>query len=483
MIRLDQAETRSAGHRFALELLVDLARLLRVDDPAADVVSLRVTREVPPSDPLNQSGLAGVFRPAEGVVYVPEWLLDLTIGVAGAGNEQKSSARDRYDRIPSSENPLVAAGLERKPIMSQLAGRLRTAVAEAAADRPVRCVAPWPDGHRWAVGLSHDVDVLALWPAFTALRMVELAKKREWTRCIGTLWGALRSMPGSPALDGVVEVAAMERERGLRSSWFFLCGAPTFRSARRGDITYDLASPAGRRALAVVSQYGECGLHGSFDTMTDADLLRLQRERVQSLSGHPVTGVRQHYLRHRPGITQRAMCNAGFSYDASYGLADRNGFRLGVADIVPGWDAAADGPSGLDEVPLIWMDRALSKYQGVEDPALWIADGLDLAAAARAVDGLWVGLWHPNLIQALGYPGAVESYTALLAALGSLNPYCDTLDRLVRWRRARRGVRASTVIDGAPAALTGSAPWGGVELVLERLDGTTAESLPWPEAT
>src|SRR5256885_8202858 len=49
-----------------------------------------------------------------------------------------------------------------------------------------------------------------------------------------------------------------------------------------------------------------------------------------------------------------------------------------------------------------WMDRALSKYRGVEDPERWVAAGLALARACRDVEGLWVGVWHPNLTAPLG---------------------------------------------------------------------------------
>src|SRR2546430_17478224 len=36
-----------------------------------------------------------------------------------------------------------------------------------------------------------------------------------------------------------------------------------------------------------------------------------------------------------PGVTERAMAEAGFWYDSTFGFPDRNGFRLGVADVVP----------------------------------------------------------------------------------------------------------------------------------------------------
>ena len=78
---------------------------------------------------------------------------------------------------------------------------------------------------------------------------------------------------------------------------------------------------------------------------------------------------------------------------ATLGFADRSGFRLGAADVVPAWDAVADRAAGIEEVPLHWMDRTSPKYLGIDDPADWIRGALEVAATAREAEGLWVGLW------------------------------------------------------------------------------------------
>src|SRR5204863_71540 len=73
--------------------------------------------------------------------------------------------------------------------------------------------------------------------------------------------------------------------------------------------------------------------------------------------------------------------------------------------------------------PFMWMDRALSKYRGIEDPSQWIDDALALADACRSVNGLWVGIWHPNLVPALGFPGAPHAYRRLVNSLVEREPW------------------------------------------------------------
>jgi hypothetical protein len=96
--------------------------------------------------------------------------------------------------------------------------------------------------------------------------------------------------------------------------------------------------------------------------------------------------------------------------------------------------------------------------------------------AARQVDGLWVGLWHPNLTTPLGYPGAPDAFAQLLDELRALQPYCGRLHDIVAWRQARRTARARSIAaDGWVTAVARSAPPGGLRLVNEH--GEPAEEV------
>jgi hypothetical protein len=257
--------------------------------------------------------------------------------------------------------------------------------------------------------------------------------------------------------DGVEGILAAERAHAVRSTWFILCGTPTFRTMRAGDLTYVPEAVAARRIITAVASAGHgVELHGSFDTYVDEDCFREQRLRLGTISGRVPNGVRQHYLRMRPGLTHKAMTAAGFRHDSTFGFPDRNGFRLGVADVLPVWSDANQCQLDIDEVPFTWMDRALSKYRGIELPAAWIGDALELAATTRNVDGLWCGIWHPNLAPALGFPDAPEAYLHLVGELARADAHVAPLGELVSWRRARRSLRGRLTADGTHVALVGA---------------------------
>ena len=446
------------AERFGLRVLLDQSRLLPVDDPAAPVVRLELDRDAggAASDPAM---LAVAVSGGPAGVRVTRGQLGAVGRLAAAAAEQGSVRADRHGRVPTSENPLVRSGGFADPVVTRFAATLRAEVIRQAGTRPVRLVAPWPGGRRWAACLTSDLDLVAGWPAAALLRLGELVRHG---RPGAALRGGVASLTaiGRDPVHGAVEaqLAALARH-GMRTTWFVIAGSPTVASRLRGDITYRLESRAARRIVEAVAAAGhEIGLHGSFATATDRDRFQAERERLEALVGRDVRGVRQHYLRMRPGLTQAAMAGAGFQYDASYGYPDRNGFRLGSAESVPGWQVAGGRESGLEEIPLVWMDRALSKYQGIEDPQRWVDEALALATRCRAVEGVWVGLWHPNLATALGFPGAEPALDRLLSSLAADRPYLGTLEEIVGWRRLRRSVRATTVLaDGTPVIRVGHA--------------------------
>ncbi|MGH7507838.1 MAG: hypothetical protein ACREMZ_00020 [Gemmatimonadales bacterium] len=456
MIRIDAAPERlRPAERFGLETLVDLSRLLVAERSDCDIVRLTVVDRPYSDGPAADLDPATVLERADGEVRVSTAALFAVAEVAGGAAEQRCGAVDRHGRVPADENPLVAAGRSRKPLVSILGMELRRAAIAVAQRRPIRLLAPWPNGHRWAALVTHDLDVVEWWPLFSLRRMAELVRKRAWRLTAKVARAGWHSIGRDPVSRGVHGLLQLEAHHGISASWFVICSDPTAKSLAAGDSTYRPDAPATHQILsAVVQASHEIGLHGSFATADDAERLASQRLRLSRLTQRPISGVRQHFLRMRPGPTQRAMVKAGFDYDATWGFADRNGFRLGVADVVPAWDASRETVMPLDLVPLVWMDRALSKYAGVEEPARWIEDGLQLVRECRTVEGAWVGLWHPNLTEALGFPGAEPAFVRLLQALAEDRPYFASARKLVEWRRFRRSVRASSISADGRVLLT-----------------------------
>lgn len=461
VLALTQDASLTPAERFALEVLVDLSTVLRCGT-AGDVVRVAVVGEARDVTAASLRGRDWGIAAGDGQVTVERSMLRFVADVVGAESEQRSTASDKFGRVPASETRPVREGFAREPVVSTIASALARTAATAAGRRAFRVVDPWPHGKRWAAALTHDLDVVSWWPAFTLLRLAELARHGRLLRAARVARAAVNVGRAPVVWNALSDVLATESRHGVRSSWFVLCGRPTIATMRAGDLTYRPDAPAARRIFDAIHAAGhEIGLHGSFVTSDDHARFAAQRAALRKLVKTEAVGVRQHYLRMRAASTPRGMAAAGFLYDSTHGFADRNGFRLGVADVVPLWDAERQTRVGIDEAPFIWMDRAMSKYQHVEDPKAWIDDALLLADKCQEVNGMWVGIWHPNLAPALGFPDAPAAYARLVRELVSRDAYVAPLTELVAWRRIRRMLRGRVIGESTGVVVTA----GGSETV------------------
>ena len=142
MIRIEAPASLRPSERYGLEVLIDLSRLLVAQSADCEVVRLTVMdRPSAGSAAADLSAQAALER-LDGEVRIGLASLRAVAEVAGGAMEQRSTATDRHGRVPSAENPLVAAGQSRRPMVSLLAMELRRAVVAVAGRRPIRILAP-----------------------------------------------------------------------------------------------------------------------------------------------------------------------------------------------------------------------------------------------------------------------------------------------------------------------------------------------------
>ena len=412
---------------YAMDVLLDLSRLPRTDRMLDNTT---VVTAGPP-------GATGIGL-ADGRVVIGGVVLSETASLLTLAAERTGSVRDARGRVPAAFNAMVTSGRSLEPVLQHHAAALRDAVAQARGGMPT-LLAPWPGGARWAVALTHDLDLVRWWGLGYAARSLELLRRGEWRRWRRATGAALGAIGGRPVFAAIERLLQVEADLGIASTWFVMAGSPTFRSVLAGDVTYPIGSA--QAILERIRDSGhEIGLHGSFATAGSVEVMRDERDRLSQAVEAPVQASRQHFLRMTPLATQRQAASLGFSVDSTIGYYDRPGLRLGVADLVPLADEAG-APLGIAEAPLVWMDRASSKYRGVESPAAWVDEALASARVVESVEGLWVGLWHPNLAAPLGFPDAEPAFADLVARLAARTPWFATVSQVAAWRDRRRRLR------------------------------------------
>jgi peptidoglycan/xylan/chitin deacetylase (PgdA/CDA1 family) len=260
--------------------------------------------------------------------------------------EELGGARDEHSRFPASASCLDPLD----PPLERLRSRLGI--------EPPR----WR-GARFAVALTHDVDVPWRWTGRavrgTAARLKShvLARRRapairEARALAGMPLHRLRGTDPNWCFEALLEA---EGERGTSSSFFLLAGHGDRPDGASPEV-YDRLRP--RLVETILAGGGEVGLHGSYLAARDAERLRAELDVLAGL-GADVRGQRYHYLRVDPHENLAPLAGLGLHYDTTLGFSDAPGFRAGIAQPFRPWDVATGRPLDLVEIPLAVMDVTL----------------------------------------------------------------------------------------------------------------------------
>jgi len=332
---------------------------------------------------------------------------------SGRSGEEPAGRRElRVGRRPAADLLAEAVG-----------AALEAAARSSGLVTPPR-VPRWPDGRRFAVHLSHDVDYLdgrsLLWMRYAGwTARAGLALARGQVRSAQESLSRIRRWLGEKGdpQAGVPILMAAERAAGARSTFYFLIKTSSYSRGERIGRLYSVRTPYVRRLMAEVARSGwEVGVHGRYPTFISAAGLGREKRLLEEAAQVPVRGVRQHCLHLRLPQTFRAQEEAGFSYDATVGWNDDAGFRGGTCLPYRVWDAEARRPLRLWEIPLTFQDVALQHARG--PVAGWTPALAPIRRDIERLGGVLSASFHTNWVDPVDFPGALDWYRDLLAELG-----------------------------------------------------------------
>ena len=150
----------------------------------------------------------------------------------------------------------------------------------------------------------------------------------------------------------------------------------------------------------------EIGLHGSYNSYRNLDLLKKEKQKLENVLGKPVTGVRQHYLNLNIPETWIIQKNAGFLYDSSFGIKNEIGFPIG------NYHPFVDNKSEMLILPIALMDGYLFKHSKDYDDA-W-NKCLKIIDEAEENNALMVVIWHQRVFNDREFPGYRSMYENII---------------------------------------------------------------------
>ncbi len=348
--------------------------------------------------------------------------------------EISSEKHDKFGRFPYNESLQKQIGCITLPVVNYYFEVILNGIEEYCSFHKI----PFKRKRlfrNFAFLLSHDVDRIAFYhprqvlfrvKQLTGLAPREFSYKATLLHFIKGLIYIINPFKKNDPWWNLYSLMELELSLNIRSSWYFLN-----KESRKYDSLYRFKD---KKILAFIRRLKEegfeAGLHGSFRSATDLEVMQKQSKLFKEALGFKPSGIRQHYLRFIHPETFKIQKAAGYLYDTSISFAEHEGFRNGYCYPFKIYDPKADTETGIWEIPLIMMEVTVLNYrkaglEGLESSALQLID------EAKKFGGLFSLLWHNCRMMDEEYPGVSIFYPKLLKKIISLKPDILTGEELI----------------------------------------------------
>ncbi|MES2690890.1 MAG: polysaccharide deacetylase family protein [Bacteroidota bacterium] len=155
------------------------------------------------------------------------------------------------------------------------------------------------------------------------------------------------------------------------------------------------------------------GIHPSYQSNTEHQVLNEEISALKSLTGSPVKHSRNHFLKLALPQTYQRVIAAGIECDYTMMYADAPGFRAGTCFPFFFYDLSREQTTALTVYSTCAMDVTLKDYIRVSpNEAIRILN--DMETIARKYQGLFITLWHnSSFIQQEGWREWNRVYTSI----------------------------------------------------------------------
>ena len=365
----------------------------------------------------------GFYKLQDEGLYFHHDLLKSIFHLLSGYEEVKRGTRDEYGRFPYAESLQCKLGIPDKPVvnyyMEIIMDGLRKFCEKKGIPFQRKTVFKKP-----VLMLSHDVDLVDAYDfketAYKFKQLLGLAESPYTFRgkaadAFTALYHFLNPFSRTNPFWSFPELMEWEAARAFHSTYFLLEKDGNYDNSR-----YRFHQRRIRKLIRDLSAGGhEIGIHGTMQSWDDPEAMKRTLEHLRAVSPEPVTGIRQHYLRFKPGITARIQAGAGLVYDASLGFSENEGFRSSYCWPFKFFDFESQQVLDFWEIPLTLMDVTH-----------FLKRGLDLEQSRESVralssevvkfNGVFSLLWHNSFFNEREFPGITDHYIWILDHLKSL---------------------------------------------------------------
>ncbi len=201
----------------------------------------------------------------------------------------------------------------------------------------------------------------------------------------------------------------LRKKHQLEPVFFFLVG-----DYGAYDKNISLDNLTFQDLIQSIGDYSQVGIHPSFESNKQVRILSREIDRLSEVLKKEITRSRQHYLKLDLPQTYQNLIEMDVQKDYTMGYASQIGFRASTAASFYFYDLTLEIKTNLKLYPFMAMDVTLRHYMKLNERASIEAVKM-LIKSTKAVDGLFVTLWHNHtLSDTHGWEGWREVYQEIV---------------------------------------------------------------------
>jgi len=180
----------------------------------------------------------------------------------------------------------------------------------------------------------------------------------------------------------------IQKKYNLNMIYFFLLG-----NYGTNDKNISANNPSFRSLIKHLGDYAETGIHPSFSSNGNEQQVRIEVNRLATITHRTVTKSRQHFLKLHLPQTYKHLISCGIQEDYTMGYAFKAGFRASVCSPFAWYDLDAEEKTSLTIYPFCVMDGTLKTYMNLNQEQA-LEKCAELINQIKRVNGTCITLWH-----------------------------------------------------------------------------------------
>ena len=272
------------------------------------------------------------------------------------------------------------------------------------------------------VCLTHDIDRIDKTYQYVTkpLRAIKQGHIRLFFRLV---WNSLTIRRPYWGFDILMRI---EKEHGVKSTCFFLNEhiKPELTKPKSWMLAFGRYNIHNKHIVKIIRELDtkgwEVGVHGSYRSNTDEELLCQEKTTLEDIIGHEVIGIRQHYLNFATN-TFEIHNKCGFKYDSTWGLTKGIGFKEGR--IKPFFPIKG---SDYCEIPMTVMDSPFADMPDRWERFEQIANEIDRNNAFLVIN------YHNNYFSDSDCLGYDKDYSRMIEILQKRGAQFMTMEEAYR---------------------------------------------------